>query len=167
MLLSRCSFEGKFLKRVLSSILPDPRSEYVLSNFHPRSVHTEGKPLAILSYHVDEVLIDLLMISDGIRSMLQTEWVVLWFSESSFTSEFSNLSGVLGRFADSKSIPKNQPTTFHRDWNSTAEVPSLTLRTDRAAMPHDSERCFFFQQKNDMSQNCTHSQEEKFTRCYV
>ena len=58
-----------------------------------------------------------------------------------FRKEFSNLSGVLGRVADSNSIPKNQPTTFHRFWNSTAEIPSLTLRTARSAMPFDSDRC--------------------------
>ena len=105
MLLSRCSFEGKFLKRVLSSILPDPRSEYVLSNFHPRSVHTEGKPLAILSYHVDEVLIDLLNdigwysinAPNGMGGPLILRIV--------FHKELSHLSGVLGRSADGKSIP--------------------------------------------------------------
>ena len=59
-----------------------------------------------------------------------------------FHTEFSSLSGGLGHFVDSNSIPLNQPTIFHPSPIATilADVPSFTLRTALSAMPFVSDR---------------------------
>ena len=89
-LLMRWSFEGKSLKRPLSPVYAGPQSQHLLSRFHPRWMHTQGKCLVRLACQIDEVLIDLVLISDGIRPLLQTELLVLrMILRIAFHREFS------------------------------------------------------------------------------
>ena len=84
------------------------------SKFSPRSIQDQQRYQVKLSGQIDEVLIDLELKSDGIQPVLQNELLVLGMVvRIVFHSEFSHLSGGLGHFADSNSIPQNQQTIFH------------------------------------------------------
>ena len=81
------------------------------------------------------------MISDGIRPMLQREQNGWWRSDSPTRLSQGCCSFVLifQEFLDVSQIAmafhKIRPTLFIEIGTSTAEVPSLTLRTARSAMP--------------------------------
>ena len=108
-LLVRWFFEGKFLMR--SSTLRCPQSGCLLSTSSPRSTNTRDTNLVILSSQIDEVLIDDVLISDATqplpRMVLLMSWMVLRIVSH---WESSHLPIGRGRFADSNSIPLNQPT---------------------------------------------------------
>ena len=117
--------------RIFPSLIP-PAIRHILERY-----------LVRLSYQIDEVLLDLWLTSDNIRPLLPTKWLVLWMIlHIAFHKEFSRLPGGLRHFADSSGIPLNRPTFFSSkpDCTSTPDVPSLTRRTARSAMPFVSDR---------------------------
>ena len=63
--------------------------------------------------------------------------------QNAFRVEFSHQTRDLECFADRYTIPWNLPTIFHPDpiANSTADVPSFTLRTALSAIPLVSDLC--------------------------
>ena len=72
------------------------------------------------------------------RNYWSTEWVL----PSAVHKVFSRAIRVLERFEDNNNLPWNQPTIFSSkpDGQSTADVPSLILRTARCVLPFVSER---------------------------
>ena len=106
--LSRWFFEDEFLTRPTFPILPNPQSEYFLSKFPPRSVHTQERYQAILSCRIDEVLINLALKSEDTQPLMQKELLALGMVlQIVCHMEFSILPGGLGHFEDNNSIPKN------------------------------------------------------------
>ena len=77
-LLLRWFFWDKFLMHPYLPILQCLLSEYLLSKFSPRSMHIPKIFLERLSYQIDEVLLGLVLKSDGTRALLQTELLDLW-----------------------------------------------------------------------------------------
>ena len=85
-----------------------------LSKFTSRSIQTLQIFLVKLSCHIGDVLIDLALKSDDIQPLHQKEPLALRrVFQSVFHTEFSRLPGGLRHFADSNSIPLNQPTICH------------------------------------------------------
>ena len=78
-LLLHSIFGDRFLMLPNSPILQCQLSEGLLSKFSsPRSMLILERYLVRLSYHTDEVLLDLWLTSDNIWPLLQMEWLVLW-----------------------------------------------------------------------------------------
>ena len=76
--------------------------------------HTQERFLAKLSCQIGEVLIDLALEWGGVQPWPRKGIIgPLNGSPKPCQTEFSRLPGGLGHFADSNSIPQNQPTIFH------------------------------------------------------
>ena len=57
--------------------LPIPQSEYLLSKFSSRSIHTKERYQVILSCQIVEVLLKLSLKSDDTQQLLQKELLAL------------------------------------------------------------------------------------------
>ena len=136
-------FEDKFLMCPYFPILQNPQSECPLSRFlttvnaYPRKI--PGKTFLPNRW---STLIGLAKKWCNTPPVLQKEFLALWMVlRIFFHVEFCRLPGGLGHFADSNSIPQNQPTIFHRIlivqycWGS-----FLILRTALSAVPFVSDR---------------------------
>ena len=65
-----------FLMRSTFPNLPNPQSEYLLSKFSTRSIHTQRRYQVILSCQIDEVLTNLALKSDDIQPFVEKELII-------------------------------------------------------------------------------------------
>ena len=103
--LSRWFFDDKYPIRTFPN-LPFLLSECLLSKFLRDKLKNPERCLIVLSFQTEKLLINLLLKSNDVESLLQKIWWTLCMSHQIvFHTEFSYQSGRLGHFADSKSIP--------------------------------------------------------------
>ena len=113
--LSRWFFEDWFLMLPNSPTLPIPQSEYLLSKFHT-AINWHPRKITCNTFLKNWcILINLSATLHDVKSLLHKEFLALaMILHIVFRTEFSLLPRSLGHFADSNTIPKNQPTMFHR-----------------------------------------------------
>ena len=118
--------------------LPSPQSEYLLSKSLPRSMHNQDIFLVKL-FLPNWWSLDWSFGEDGWYSTIAPKGIIgpLHGSPNRLSYAVFHLPRGLGHVADSNSIPNNQTHNFSSkpDCNSTADVPSFTLRTALSPIP--------------------------------